>query len=268
MSSSPIALNLTPRHQDGNHNNNIKTYRFEFSKDFIDELSRFSKVHQFDERRTYKEAWQKWKSNPEISDVISGEIRRLNENGYKGNIEDKMFKSGRYYFRKKSIGLSQLSTSTSNDLEPASADVSSSPPSSASTPTPTPTTAPTTVAKPPQQQRRPYITMSKTCIRMMDRHIETFSNNNEFKPSTSYDNFYQENMSSPEMTNEIENIIEKYDKILSTGSRTVTTLDEITHEIMDKIKKTYKNRYYRFVNSDKSIQPLSPRTSSPQPLSQ
>ena len=94
---------MTTTTTDAKVNNNIKTFRFEFSKGFIDELSRFSKVHQFDERRAYKEAWQKWKSNQGIDEIISFEIRRLEEIGYKGDIEDKMFKSGRYYFRKKSI---------------------------------------------------------------------------------------------------------------------------------------------------------------------
>ena len=81
---------------------NIKTYRHEFSKQFIDELSRFSKVHQYDDRHVYKSEWTKWISNEEISSAIDFEKRRLQENGYKGDIEDKMFKAGRYYFRKKS----------------------------------------------------------------------------------------------------------------------------------------------------------------------
>ena len=102
--STANVMNTTEAVNNNNNiNNNIKTFRFEFSKGFIDELSRFSKVHQFDERRAYKEAWQKWKSNPEIDEIISFEVRRLEEIGYKGDIEDKMFKSGRYYFRKKSI---------------------------------------------------------------------------------------------------------------------------------------------------------------------
>jgi len=111
--------------------------------------------------------------------------------------------------------------------------------------------------KKPQQQRRPYITMSKSSIRMMDAHIEKFSKTPEFKPSTSYDSFYQEKMSSPEMMAEIELIIQKYEKTLQnvssqneTNENDVATpsLESIMSDIMDKIKKTYKNRYYRFVN--------------------
>ena len=57
------------------------------------------------------------------------------------------------------------------------------------------------------------------------------------------------------MAAEIEKIIEKYDNArrnrqpLNVVTVTSQTVEEITNEIMDKIKKTYKNRYYRFVNN-------------------
>ena len=248
-------------------NNNIKTFRFEFSKGFIDELSRFSKVHQFDERRAYKEAWQKWKSNQEIDEIISFEIRRLEEIGYKGDIEDKMFKSGRYYFRKKSIKQTDkkdeetadatisVSQEQENQYDNKNAekankghdddDEFSSEQSTQSQDQSSTAAAAGTEKK--KQQRRPYITMSKNCIRLMDSHITEFSKLPEFKPSTSYDNFYQEMMSTPQMMQEIENIIAKYEK---TMNKTSESLEAIMDDIMDKIKKTYKNRYYRFVNRE------------------
>jgi hypothetical protein len=275
----------------------VKTFRFEFSKEFIGELSRFSKVHQFDERRAYKESWQRWKMNPEIEDVIAREMRRLEEGGYKGDIEDKMFKSGRYYFRKKSINadtnIINNNTIINNTIidnnniiknklgsgSNSSSDFDKNNESGSSS------SSSTTIIKDdecleddvdvderdhvdeeqnqqppkkPQQQRRPYITMSKSCIRMMDAHIEKFSKTPEFKPSTSYDSFYQEKMSTAEMMAEIELIIQKYEKTLqvaaeaqaqhSTENVVTPSLESIMSDIMDKIKKTYKNRYYRFVN--------------------
>lgn len=263
----------------------VKTFRFEFSKDFIGELSRFSKVHQFDERRAYKESWQRWKMNPEIEDVIAREMRRLEESGYKGDIEDKMFKSGRYYFRKKSINADTNmniiinNTNINNKLvggggSGMSNDVDKNIESCADNFTSVSTMNEDDFVneldegergdenqqheqqspKKTQQQRRPYITMSKSCIRMMDAHIEKFSKTPEFKPSTSYDSFYQEKMSTPEMMTEIELIIQKYEKTLQTSSQQSTdnvvtpSLESIMSDIMDKIKKTYKNRYYRFVN--------------------
>lgn len=265
--SSPITAN----NQKSDGEPNVKTFRFEFGKEFIGELSRFSKVHQFDERRTYKEEWQKWKMVPEIDEVITKEIRRLEESGYKGDIEDKMFKSGRYYFRKKvkSIDNNNASyspTSNSNNNENQS-NKSDSLTSATSTPdtvcadTATSEESTTVQCKNKQQQRRrPYITMSKSCIRMMDAHIKSHSTNDDFKPSTSYDIFYQDKMSTPEMMGEIEVIIEKFEKTIHqsgadsisisspTNTNVVPSLESIMLEIMDKIKKTYKNRYYRFVN--------------------
>ena len=247
-----------------------KTFRFEFSKGFIDELSRFSKVHQFDERRTYKEAWQKWKSNPEIDHIITIEVRRLEESGYVGDIEDKMFKSGRYYFRKKTLKLA-TAPATPTGAAPTPTEITDNDKYNETEikydddddkddniikpirikktdDTPPPQAPPP--QKPAQQQRRPYITMSKKCIKLMDDHINAFSTNPEFKPSTSYDNFYQEKMSSSQMMEEIEVIVGKYEKTMTKQQHhtTIPSLEDIMHEIMDKIKKTYKNRYYRFAN--------------------
>lgn len=209
-----------------NNENTIKTFRHEFEKEFILKLAIFSKCHQYDDRHTYKSEWTKWTQQEEIAQAIENERRRLHQDGYTGDIDDKMFKAGRYYFRKKAA------TTTA------------------------PTTAPTTTTathnnneeEKKHQQRRPYITMSKNAIRMMDEHIRskhTAGATTKFKPSNCYDDFYQTNMSSIEMTTEIEKIIEKYQKAI----RTEATPDQITTEIIDKIKKTYKNRYYKYVSS-------------------
>jgi hypothetical protein len=288
MSLSSSASPLTANTPKSGGEPNVKTFRFEFGKEFIGELSRFSKVHQFDERRTYKEEWQKWKMTPAIDEVITKEIRRLEESGYKGDIEDKMFKSGRYYFRKKVISNNNniidnniidnntiinniVNDSASSKLTPISTptlaeiinenpsdnsdSVASSPPAA----TADTATSDEITTKKKQTQRRPYITMSKSCIRMMDAHIKSHSTNDDFKPSTSYDLFYQEKMSTPEMMTEIEVIIEKFEKTIQQSAaelmsstienaNVVPSLESIMLEIMDKIKKTYKNRYYRFVN--------------------
>ena len=80
------------------HSNNI--FRFKFTDDFTNELFKFSKIHQYDHRKDFKEAWNLWTENND--DIVSDEIRRLSNLGYEGDILDKMFKSARYYFRKKS----------------------------------------------------------------------------------------------------------------------------------------------------------------------
>lgn len=82
-----------------------KIFRYKFTQEFMDELYQFSKIHQYDDRHGFKEAWTKW---VEINwDIVNAEIRRINELGYNGDIIDKMFKSARYYFRKKSTVASE-----------------------------------------------------------------------------------------------------------------------------------------------------------------
>ena len=303
-------------------NNNIKTYRHEFGKEFMADLSTFAKVHQFDDRHTYKSEWAKWSQQDNIAQAMEMEKRRLEENGYKGDIEDKMFKAGRYYFRKKTA----IATATATAIATAPAEELSVPdlptPTAAPTHTataaatpaeslsapdlPTHTAAPTHTATaaaapetlsvpdlpthttpseslsvpdlpthttprglsseasavggrtppsavggrtPPATARRPYITMSKNSIKMMDEHIRNASTSSteEFKPSSCYSDFYQTKMTSDEMTKEIGYVIEKYEK--TPGAMSNITPEELTDQIMDKIKKTYKNRYYKYTSS-------------------
>jgi len=74
-------------------------FRFKFSEEINNELLSFSKIHQHDDRNTYKDNWNIWiRQN---SDLITNETHRLVELGYDGDVIDKMYKSGRYYFRKK-----------------------------------------------------------------------------------------------------------------------------------------------------------------------
>lgn len=97
--------------------------------------------------------------------------------------------------------------------------------------------------------------MSKQCIQLMDQHIQRAASAATpaatpaavFKPSVCYDDFYQNQMTTDAMSKEIGNIIEKYEK--TPGAMSNFTADELTEEIMDKIKKTYKNRYYKYISS-------------------
>jgi len=74
-------------------------YRFKFVEPFVEELYNFSKIHQYEDRVTFKESWTQWTSDN--SALVDGETRRLLCLGYDGNIMDKMYKSARYYFRNK-----------------------------------------------------------------------------------------------------------------------------------------------------------------------
>ena len=74
-------------------------FRFNFDEAFAEELFSFSKINQYLERQEYKEKWEEWVIDN--SEKIAAEKRRLESLGYKGDVEEKMFKSARYYFRTK-----------------------------------------------------------------------------------------------------------------------------------------------------------------------
>lgn len=166
---------------------NINIYRYKFIEEFTGELYKFSKIHQYDHRKDFKEAWNIWVDDNQC--LVDEEVRRLSNLGYDGNILDKMFKSARYYFRKKS-----------------------------------------TEKKEPQK-RRVYIGVEKDLLEAMDKHIIQNVNNKDYKPSDGFSIFCKENL---------EILQEEVNRLCKCG---------LTNhiEIKDKIKKTYKNRYFMLV---------------------
>lgn len=77
-----------------------KIYRFKFSNEIVEMLDSFSKLHKYAGQKDYKEKWDEWLIDNK--QVIDKEVERLITLGYEGNVKDKMYKSARYYFRKKS----------------------------------------------------------------------------------------------------------------------------------------------------------------------
>ena len=112
------------------------------------------------------------------------------ELGYDGDILDKMFKSARYYFRKKS----------------------------------TEKKAPT--------KRRDYTGVQRDTISAMDEHIKSGINSENYKPSDGFDEFCKSN---------IEILKEEVNNLYKNG---ITN----SEEIKQKIKKTYKNRYFLVIS--------------------
>ena len=87
----------------------LPVHRFTFTTEFNNELLSFSKIHQHDDRHTYKDAWKRWIENNAV--LIVSESHSLKNNGFHGDIMEKMFKSGRYYFRNKTHTSQSTSTS-------------------------------------------------------------------------------------------------------------------------------------------------------------
>ena len=74
-------------------------YRFKYSESFIELISSFAKIHEYDDRPTFKDAWKGFVEENESEFTI--ETRKLLSDGFEGNVEQRMYRSARYYFRKK-----------------------------------------------------------------------------------------------------------------------------------------------------------------------
>tara|TARA_B100000795_G_scaffold158804_1_gene119332 strand:- start:164 stop:661 length:498 start_codon:yes stop_codon:yes gene_type:complete len=154
-------------------------YRFKFSEDFLPILVEFSTIHQYDEPKDFKEAFEEWKE--ENRSLITKETIRLENIGYEGNMFDKMYKSARYYFKNKDR------SDKSN------------------------------------KKRRVYIRQDKDFINTVDRHLNVIV---DLKPSEAFNDFKTKYVDIFE--NECLRIGEFLDK----------------EQTLNKIKKTYKNRYF------------------------
>ena len=170
------------------NNVNVNIFRYKFTDEFTGELFKFSKIHQYDHRKDFKEAWNIWTEDND--DIVSEEIRRLTNLAYDGDILDKMFKSARYYFRKKST----------EKKEPL--------------------------------KRRDYISIQRDLLDAMDDHIKSKINDDDYKPSDGFDEFCKANI----------DLLKEEVNILCRNGFTNSV------EIKNKIKKTYKNRYFLIIS--------------------
>lgn len=97
--SSGTAQNMIPEEPEIK----LQTFHHNFSEAISERFTYFATVHRFDDRKAFKEAWQKWIQEEDVAADIQNEIQTLESNQYVGDILDKMFKSVRYYYRKKPI---------------------------------------------------------------------------------------------------------------------------------------------------------------------
>ena len=167
---------------------NATIFRFKFTEEFMEDLYKFAKIHQYDHRKDFKEAWNIW--TEENEDLVQEETDRLHNLGYDGDILDKMFKSARYYFRKKSPV----------KVEP--------------------------------KQRRQYISVSHELLEAMDAHIRTNIGLKDYQPKKGFVNFYEANNTL---------ILQTFRSFCQQNIKDIEF-------IQTKLKKTYKNRYFMFIN--------------------
>ena len=158
-------------------------YRYEFSAETLEAISHFAAVHRYDQPAQFKDSWKEWIETQE--ELVATESRHLRENGYVGEVKDKMYKSARYYFKNKST------------------------------------------EKPPLKERRKYTSLSPQLLTEMDEHIGR-AITNLVKPADSYTSF----TTSAKVA-------------LDAEMRTLLNSNNLSeNDILDKFKKTYKNRYF------------------------
>ena len=192
----------------GTNNGNKRVLRFEFSNALIESVMGFTTVHQYDDRKTYKEAWAQWLAHDEIAAMLKAEVERLTNLGYKGDVADKLFKSGRYYFRQKTYGFPYLSLHD----EPLGVRGALVAP-------------------------RKYVTMGRELLRAMDEHIERgLRTNDAYTPAIGFSDFFRTYASSDMLKAEVGNLIRHYETVPNPAKK-----------LHAKLKKTYKNRYFMMV---------------------
>lgn len=81
----------------------IKKFRYDFSSEIKSLLDNFYNINAEKGRKDFKESWTLWINSEEIKSHIDSECARLLNEGYKGDVLDKMYKSVRYYNKKKEI---------------------------------------------------------------------------------------------------------------------------------------------------------------------
>jgi len=172
-------------------------HRFKLTDTIMEELHTFAKIHQYDDRHDFKDAWKEWTETN--SELIQSEQMRLSDLGFRGDILTKMYKSDRYYFRKKS----------DEKVEP--------------------------------KQRRPYISVNKELLAAMDAHIKANICLNNYQPKNGFISF---------CTDSDMLLKETISKIIGTGLSDVAAIE-------NKIKKTYKNRYF-IITSKNAVNLLPP----------
>ena len=196
---------------------NTRTFRYKLSDEIVTFIAEFSKLHQYDDRHAYKDAWGIWLNDNR--EFVSREEKRLKDIGFNGDVIDKMFKAGRYYFREKK---GKPNTKSAGD---EGEDMTNS--------------AGSEGKGKGKVKTRNYITMNPDFIKSIDTHLKKSVNDDEFKPQTSFIQFVEENKDI--LQNEVRRL---YGIMYNYNNNTIIDKEIVHKEILAKLKKTFKNLYF------------------------
>ena len=158
---------------------NKKIFRYKFSNDINEMLSNFGRLYSYADDEDFDKYWNEFLvSNNEL---ICQEYERLKEQGYNGNINDKLYKSVKYYW----IKIHKLDNNKYNNQQEYQNNNSVK----------------------SERKNETYITISVELLNKINNYIdETLINN--VSPNQSFNNFcktYDE-----DIKNEVNKIKEKY----------------------------------------------------------
>lgn len=225
----------------------VPVFRFKISDDVVDAIVAFAKIHCYDDRHAYKDAWKEWcEDNREMLDV---EVKRLENIGYTGNAYDKFFKSGRYYFRNKK---NKNSNANANGVANANANgvgnevengvgngVGDAVDDAAGV-----DNANAAVVGARTTERKKYVGLSRETLRVMDDYLLSYiirgddrdGAGTKVAPAAAFDDFCTKNKSV---------LVAEINALINGMS---------DKEINEKLKKTFKNRYFQKVRKQTQSQ--------------
>lgn len=196
----------------------VQTYRFNLCEDMAARLAEFAIIHQYDHRNDFKEAWEQWIQENENASLIESEIQRLTQLGFQGNVLDKMFKSARFYYRKRSS------------------------------------------TKPQQSPRKPYESIPAEILESMDKHIHSQIQENIRGKLEINNEIIDVSKISPTESfilycNENKTIL--LQQTTNQNSDSAMFTKAMFEETIEKLKKTYKNRFYNIRTSYNTLHLLT-----------
>ncbi|RZD42437.1 MAG: hypothetical protein CXT73_03010 [Methanobacteriota archaeon] len=75
-------------------------FRYKFDSPIVNLINTFTTTHKYDDASQFRDEWDEFIKDNKAS--IDREKQRLANVGYTGDINSKMYKSARYYFKNKS----------------------------------------------------------------------------------------------------------------------------------------------------------------------
>jgi len=156
--------NLPNNNEDRVDLTNVKVpvFRFKLSNNVFDNIREFARIHQHDDRVTFKESWEKW--TDDNNTLIDNETQRLSDIGFGSNMNEKLFRTAKYYFVKKTFN-----TNENNNDNNSSADTNAD----------------------AENNKKKYVTISSNFLNCISGQIEKNIGNNSFTPAKGYKHFIE-----------------------------------------------------------------------------